>query len=74
MVKRPRVLWSSGELVPDALVLEMVGSRLGEKDCIEGFILDGFPRNTAQAEALSATLGTLDKVDRPGFRHRGRVK
>jgi adenylate kinase len=51
----------SGDLVPDSLVLEMVGSRLGEKDCIEGFILDGFPRNTAQAEALSATLGTLDR-------------
>ncbi len=50
-----------GELVPDALVLEMVASRLAEDDCTKGFILDGFPRNTAQAEALSETLATLGK-------------
>jgi adenylate kinase len=59
--KEAKGYMESGKLVPDALVLEMVGSRLGEKDCVEGFILDGFPRNTAQAEALSATLGTLDR-------------
>lgn len=50
-----------GELVPDTLVLEMVASRLAEDDCEEGFILDGFPRNTAQAEALSETLAALGK-------------
>ena len=50
-----------GELVPDTLVLEMVASRLGEDDCAKGFILDGFPRNIAQAEALSETLATLGK-------------
>lgn len=59
--KEAKGFMERGELVSDSLVLEMVGSRLGETDCTEGFILDGFPRNTAQAEALSATLGTLDK-------------
>jgi adenylate kinase len=50
-----------GELVPDTLVLEMVASRLDESDAASGFILDGFPRNTNQAEALSETLTALNK-------------
>ncbi len=50
-----------GELVPDRLVLEMVASRLGRDDCANGFILDGFPRNTAQAEALELSLAALGK-------------
>src|SRR6266571_3369423 len=41
-----------GKLVPDALVIEMVRKRLGEKDARKGFILDGFPRTREQAEAL----------------------
>ncbi|MEE9543793.1 MAG: adenylate kinase [Thermodesulfobacteriota bacterium] len=50
-----------GDLVPDSLVLEMVASRLGFEDCAEGFILDGFPRNLAQAVSLDATLNGLSK-------------
>ncbi len=41
-----------GELVPDSVVLGMVEERLKQDDCKKGYILDGFPRNTAQAEAL----------------------
>jgi adenylate kinase len=55
-----------GELVPDELVLTMIGERLDQPDARDGFILDGFPRTVAQAEALSAMLAKrglgLDKV------------
>jgi adenylate kinase len=44
----------AGKLVPDDLVIQMVASRLKEKDAVKGFILDGFPRNLAQAKALEA--------------------
>jgi adenylate kinase len=45
-----------GKLVPDELVLQVVLDRLGQPDVQHGFILDGFPRTRAQAEALDATL------------------
>ena len=48
-----------GELVPDAVVIGVAGERLAQSDAADGFILDGFPRTTAQAEALDATLGRL---------------
>lgn len=51
-----------GELVPDDLVLGMVKTRLGEPDTASGWILDGFPRNRAQAEALDAMLATLGQA------------
>jgi adenylate kinase len=55
-----------GELVPDELVLAMIGERLDQHDARDGFILDGFPRTVAQAEALEAMLKkrglSLDKV------------
>jgi adenylate kinase len=43
-------------LVPDALVLELITARLQREDCAHGFLLDGFPRTIAQAEALEAIL------------------
>ena len=50
-----------GRLVDDALVLGMIRERLGERDARRGFILDGFPRNLAQAHALERLLTTLHK-------------
>lgn len=49
-------LLKRGELVPDAVTLEMLRERIQENDCREGFILDGFPRNLVQAEALDRML------------------
>jgi len=51
----------AGRLVDDALVLGMIRERLGERDARRGFILDGFPRNLAQAHALERLLATLHK-------------
>ena len=49
-----------GDLVPDSVVLGMVEERLKQDDCKKGYILDGFPRNTKQAEALDKMLGALN--------------
>lgn len=49
-------LISSGQLVPDALVLGIVRERLAAPDCAKGFILDGFPRTVPQAEGLEQVL------------------
>jgi adenylate kinase len=46
----------AGNLVPDTVTVGMVSARLAEPDAAKGFILDGFPRTTAQAEALDAML------------------
>jgi adenylate kinase len=51
----------AGRLVPDSLVLEIVEERLARDDATRGFLLDGFPRNLAQAEALDRKT-TLDVV------------
>lgn len=47
---------NAGELVPDAVILGMIGQRIAEQDAREGFLLDGFPRNTSQADALAESL------------------
>jgi adenylate kinase len=57
--KEAKSFMDKGELVPDRVVLGMVGERLKQDDCKKGYILDGFPRNTAQAEALDKMLDTL---------------
>lgn len=48
-----------GELVPDSVTNDMVRDRLGQPDATDGFILDGYPRNAAQVEALDAILAEL---------------
>lgn len=50
-----------GELVPDSVTCEIVELRLKEEDCKNGYLLDGFPRNVAQAEALEK-ISALDAV------------
>ena len=47
---------ASGALVPDAITIALIRERLGEADARRGFVLDGFPRNEAQAEALDEML------------------
>jgi adenylate kinase len=49
----------NGLLVPDQLVLKIIEGRLKQEDCEDGFILDGFPRTIAQAEALDTTLAVM---------------
>lgn len=51
-----------GELVPDATILKIMEKRLREADCKKGFILDGFPRTIAQAEALDDIAHNLGDI------------
>jgi adenylate kinase len=59
--KQVKAILASGNLVPDSVTIAMVKDRLGEDDAKKGFILDGFPRTIAQAEALKEMTG-LDAV------------
>ncbi|KMK74884.1 adenylate kinase [Alkalihalobacillus pseudalcaliphilus] len=54
----------AGELVPDEVTIGIVRERLSEDDCKDGFLLDGFPRTVAQAEALEEIMSSLGrKID-----------
>jgi len=62
--KKVNVYMSKGELVPDEIVIEVLKKRLQEADCVDGFILDGFPRTLNQAKALDNMLNELNlKID-----------
>ncbi len=51
-------IMDQGLLMPDALMLDMIGERIDAPDCAKGFILDGFPRTVPQAEGLDAMLAS----------------
>lgn len=51
-----------GELVPDRLVIAMIQERLSQSDANEGWILDGFPRNVAQADSLNSLLEEMNQA------------
>ncbi|HJU48801.1 MAG TPA: adenylate kinase [Gaiellaceae bacterium] len=53
---------AAGDLVPDELTVALIRERLEQDDARGGFVLDGFPRNLAQAEALDAMLADVDRV------------
>ena len=57
--KEAKTYMDRGALVPDEVVIGIVRDRLGEPDCRKGYLLDGFPRTVAQAEALSRMLKKL---------------
>lgn len=62
MGKKAKEYMDKGELVPDSVVVGMVKDRLSQPDCAKGFLLDGFPRTLAQAEALDETFKELGIV------------
>ena len=57
--KEAKSYMDKGELVPDSVVIGLVKERLAQDDCKSGYILDGFPRNTAQAESLDGVLAAM---------------
>ena len=59
--QRVEPILARGDLVPDDLTVAMIRDRLGEDDARDGFVLDGFPRNTAQANALDSEIEKLGR-------------
>jgi adenylate kinase len=59
--KEAKRYMDAGELVPDDVIVKMAAERLGQEDAQDGFILDGFPRTIAQAEALAKQLSELGR-------------
>ena len=59
--KQADEIMKSGQLMPDAVMLEIIGARLQQPDCKQGFILDGFPRTVPQAEGLDVMLAKMQK-------------
>src|SRR4029079_6989119 len=55
-------IMATGQLVPDELTIAMIEQRLAQEDAREGFILDGFPRNLAQAEVVDAMLENIGRT------------
>ena len=59
--QRVKPIYDAGELVPDDLMIELIRERLAEDESDDGFVLDGFPRTSVQAEALDAMLTEIDR-------------
>ncbi len=60
--KSAKQIMDAGQLVSDDIIIALVEARLKEKDCIKGFLLDGFPRTLPQAEALKGAHIDIDYV------------
>ncbi len=61
---KAKAYMEKGDLVPDDLIIKLVGERLKKDDCKNGFMLDGFPRTVIQAEKLDELLDSLgEKID-----------
>jgi adenylate kinase len=58
---KAKEIMDRGELVPDDVMLNLIRERLGAPDVSDGFILDGYPRNLSQAQALEAVLAELEQ-------------
>jgi len=59
--KKAQRYMDAGELVPDDIIVGMIRDRINTGDARDGFLLDGFPRNVKQADALAEALGELDR-------------
>jgi adenylate kinase len=59
--RRVELILASGDLVPDELTVALIRERLSEQDATDGFVLDGFPRNLAQADALDGMLAEIGR-------------
>jgi adenylate kinase len=59
--KQAKEFMDAGKLVPDELIVGMIVARIADADARDGFLLDGFPRNEQQADALDRALGELDR-------------
>jgi adenylate kinase len=60
--KRVKEVYDRGDLVSDDLMIELIRNRLGQPDAENGFVLDGFPRTTVQAEALDSILSDIGRA------------
>jgi adenylate kinase len=59
--RRVKDIYDRGDLVPDDLMIELIKNRLSQPDTEAGFVLDGFPRTTVQAEALDGMFGEIGR-------------
>jgi len=54
--QQAQTVMDAGHLMPDVIMIQIISERIDQSDCVNGFILDGFPRTSAQAEALENML------------------